>query len=53
MLLVRGHILVATMLLKNGANINVKDSNGDSPMSWAKAKGHARMVELLKAYGAE
>ena len=53
MLLDRGHILVATVLLKNGANVNAKTNDGETPMSIAKAYGHARMVELLKANGAK
>ena len=52
MLLACGHILVATVLLKNGANVNVKMNGGETPLSVAKAQGHARMVELLKANGA-
>ena len=53
MLLECGHILVATVLLKNGANVNAKANDGRTPFSLAKAKGHARMVELLKANGAK
>ena len=53
MMLGSGHILVATLLLKNGANVNAKASDGTTPMSLAKAKGHARMVELLEANGAK
>ena len=49
----KGHILAATVLLKNGANVNAKMSDGLTPLSWANAKGHARMVELLKANGAK
>ena len=52
MLLEHGHILVATVLLKNGANVNAKLNDGHTPLSAAKAKGLARMVELLKANGA-
>ena len=48
-----GHILVASVLLKNGANVNAKAVDGLTPLSFAKAKGHARMVELLKANGAK
>ena len=51
MLLEQGHILFATVLLKNGANVNAKMNAGSTPLSLAKAKGHARMVELLKANG--
>ena len=46
-----GHILVATVLLKNGANVNAKDSDGYTSLLLAKMCGHARMVELLMAYG--
>ena len=53
MLLENGHILVATLLLKNGANVNAKMNGGETPLSLAKANGHARMVELLKANGAK
>ena len=49
---VQGQILVATVLLKNGANVNAKASDGETPLSLANASGHARMVELLKANGA-
>ena len=52
MLLEYGHILVATVLLKNGANVNASANDGWMPLSIAKDKGHARMVELLKANGA-
>ena len=53
MLLDCGHILVATVLLKNGANVNAKLNDGRTPLLLAEAKGHARMVELLKANGAK
>ena len=52
MLLECGYILVASVLLKNGANVNAKANDGLTPLLSAKAKGHARMVELLKANGA-
>ena len=48
-----GSILAATVLLKNGANVNAKDSFGYTPLSSAKKYGHARMVELLDANGAK
>ena len=53
MLLDCGNILVASVLLKNGANVNAKVIDGRTPLSLAKEKGHARMVELLKVNGAK
>ena len=53
MLLESGHILVASVLLKNGANVNAKMNVFLTPLSLAKTKGHVRMVELLKANGAK
>ena len=53
MLLENGQILVASVLLKNGANVNAKANDGNTPLSIAKQFGHARMVELLKANGAK
>ena len=53
MLLDCGHILVASVLLKNGANVNAMASDGETPLSLAKDEGHVRMVELLKANGAK
>ena len=51
MLLEFGHILITSVLLKNGANVNAKTKVGKTPLSLAKHKGHARMVELLVANG--
>ena len=53
MLLESGHILVASVLLKNGANVNAKMNDGTTPLSVATEQGHARMVELLEANGAK
>ena len=50
--LVQGHILVATVLLKNGANVTAETNDGETPLSLAKKYDHARMAELLKANGA-
>ena len=53
MLLEGGHILVAMVLLKNGADVNAMASDGATPLSLAKEGGQARMVELLMANGAK
>ena len=53
MLLDRSHTLVASVLLKNGANVNAKMNDGETALSLAKQFGYARMIELLKANGAK
>ena len=47
MLLESGHILVASVLLKNGANVNARANKDETPLSLAKKYG-----QLLKANGA-
>lgn len=44
-----GHILAATVLLDNRANIDAKTNDGRTPLLLAKAKKHEHMVALLKA----
>ncbi|MGO9117344.1 MAG: ankyrin repeat domain-containing protein [Desulfomonilaceae bacterium] len=39
-------------LIDKGADVNAKAKNGDTALKLAKTKGHARIVELLKAQGA-
>ena len=53
MLLGFGHILVSTVLLKNGANVNAKANRGETSLSIAKKCDHERIIELLKANGAK
>ena len=38
---VDGHILVATVLLKNGAYVNATTNEGKTPLSLAQLTGHA------------
>ena len=53
MLLGFGHILVVSVLLKNGANVNARMNDGATPLSIAKKCDHERIIELLKANGAK
>ena len=39
------------LLLKNGAIVDVTDKYGSTPLSLARAKNHADVIELLKTYG--
>lgn len=46
------HLLVARMLLAHGANVNARTKNGNTALNWAKAKGSANLIHLLKEAGA-
>jgi ankyrin repeat protein len=35
-----------------GAELNYKDSNGDTPLIWASVRGHMNVIELLLSKGA-
>ena len=51
-----GHRPVVELLIKNGANVNLKDdetdARGETPLHLAAAKGHVPVVELLIKNGA-
>ena len=48
-----GEIDVAEHFLSYGANVNVKDGYGMTPLDIAKDKGHTAMVEYLESIGAK
>ena len=41
------------MLISKGADMNVKDNQGNSPLDLADANGRTEIVELLKKHGAK
>lgn len=49
----RGHVEIAEMLLKHGADMNVAGSQGLNPLSCAAREGHVLVVKLLLDHGAD
>ena len=47
-----GHSEIARLLLTNGADINVKDRNGETALMLASYYGHKKVVQVLLAKGA-
>jgi ankyrin repeat protein len=43
---------IAEMLLKKGADINAANEYGETALTWARRRGHQRMVSLLLETGA-
>lgn len=48
-----GEIEQVKLLISQGADVNVKDSAGQTPLHYAARKGHKEIVELLLANGAD
>lgn len=48
-----GHADVVQFLCKQGANVNVEDQWGGRPIDDALEKGHEKVVEILRKYGAK
>ena len=46
------HKEIAELLIANGADVNVKNDFGPTPLHWAADEGHKEIVELLIANGA-
>ena len=50
----KGHIEIIKALLAAGADVNIKTKvNGWSVLHIAQLKGHTKIAELLKEYGAK
>lgn len=47
------HVACLKALVDAGANVNIPDGNGVTPLSLARAAGYTEMVRLLKAAGAK
>ena len=48
-----GHTEVVNLLIEKGADIHVKDNDGDTPLHWASRDGLTEVVNLLKEKGAK
>ncbi|MAF47665.1 MAG: hypothetical protein CMM10_05345 [Rhodospirillaceae bacterium] len=47
------HVACVSLLVAAGANVNLADGNGTSPLSLAQQRGYSEMVEILKNSGAK
>ncbi|KAL7755373.1 hypothetical protein ACKLNR_014471 [Fusarium oxysporum f. sp. zingiberi] len=47
-----GHHEIVKLLLEKGANVEVNDNRGCTPLLWAAAEGHEAVVKLLLEKGA-
>jgi len=43
----KGHTDIVALLLENGANINIQDKDGDTPLIVASIKGNEELIKLL------
>ena len=48
----QGHIKIIELLIANGADIDLKNNNGDNPLILAAYQGHTVIVKVLIANGA-
>jgi uncharacterized protein len=47
------HVATLTALVKAGANVNLPDSHGQTPLALARQKGYNEMYRILKGAGAK
>ena len=48
-----GHIKIVQLLLANGADVNLKDSEGDTALDEAELNDNTEIIKLLKSAGAK
>ncbi|HEY9531145.1 MAG TPA: ankyrin repeat domain-containing protein, partial [Burkholderiales bacterium] len=47
------HVATLRALVAAGANVNLRDRNGASPLALARARGYREMADILSAAGAK
>lgn len=48
-----GHLAIAKLLLEHGADLDILDVDGDTPMQIATTRGHSELVILFEEVRAE
>ena len=48
-----GHKEIAELLIAKGADVNVKNEDGETPLDWANWRSHAETADLLRKHGAK
>jgi uncharacterized protein len=48
----KGHTATLEALIKAGANVNIADRQGITPLGHARARGYSDMVRILETAGA-
>ncbi|MCH7557145.1 MAG: hypothetical protein IIB56_06775 [Planctomycetes bacterium] len=46
-------LVLALMLVANGADVNAKSKSGKTPIELAKGTGNKEIIELLQKHGAK
>ena len=48
-----GHKVIVEPLIANGADVNPKDEDGETPLDWAISRKHPEIADLLRKHGAK
>jgi len=49
----KGDIVIAKLLIQYGAELDIQDDNGTSPLLYATLLGHTKLAKLLLTFGAD
>jgi len=49
----KNHQMIVRDLIKAGANINLADGNGDTPLALAYQRKYSAMIKMLEGAGAK